>query len=622
MTKEIKKIRSAPNSKESEMMVLGCMLTNINSLNTVCDGLISNDFYYTEHQIIFKVILELYRKDKPADIHIVSEELKKIEKLSYVGGISYLTTLAQYVGTSAYIEEYIKLVKEKAVLRKMIDTAQEIEKKAIEESEDVFTLLDTAQSKFYHISQASSSTDSISIKDLITGTRGEAKLPYLKILEDRQEKYRELGEDGVKFVGIPTHFIDLDKLINGFNPSNLMILAARPAMGKTSMAINVAENICFRNNIPVGIFSLEMSAEQLLHRIICSQSEVESEKILTGSLNGHEYQRIVACINSMQKHTLLIDDQPGLKITDLRSRARRMKESYNIGFLVIDYLQLISGSGSNRSNESRQIEISEVSRMLKNLARELDIPILCLSQLSRRVEERQGHRPMMSDLRESGCLTGDVIIKDAETEELHTIKELAQRKNQTPIMIYAIDQNLKLGKHKLIKAFYSGQKTVYQLMTKSKRSIKASANHKFRTTDGWERLDQLHVGEELAIFDRENLNEPLDFDEIILIEKLQKEDVYDATVENVHNFVANDIIVHNSLEQDSDLVMFLLRPEYYDPYDRPSQAELIIAKNRHGSVGTVNLTFRKELAQFANFTPTNSQDLDSNEDAFSEFSPE
>jgi replicative DNA helicase len=248
-------------------------------------------------------------------------------------------------------------------------------------------------------------------------------------------------------------------MLNGFNNSNLMILAARPAMGKTALALNFAENICFKNKIPTGIFSLEMSAEQLVHRVICSQSEVESDKIKMGSLNGMEYQRIVETVNQVQDHVLLIDDQPGISINELRARARRMKECYNIGFLIVDYLQLLSGSGSYRVTESRQLEISEISRNMKNLARELNIPILCLSQLSRKVEERQGHRPMMSDLRESG-----------------------------------------------------------------------------------------------------------------------------------------------SLEQDSDVIMFLLRREYYDPMDKPGLAELIVAKNRHGGIGNINLTFRKEMGQFANYT--------------------
>ena len=452
-------IKSAPNSRESEMMVLGCMLTSVNSLNIASDYLDEKDFYYTEHQTVFKVLKTLYKTDKPADIHIVSEELKRLEKLETIGGISYLTTLAQYAGTSAYIEEYVQLVRDKAVLRKMIRTAQNIERTALAEPDDVNSVLDEAQAELFAISQTNNVESGVLLKEIISGVKAESGLPYLKELQERQELYQENGEEALNATSLSTHFSDLDKMIHGFNPSNLMIIAGRPGMGKTAIALDFAENICFRNKTPVGIFSLEMSAEQLLHRMISSQAEVESDKIITGSLNGTEYQQVVACVNMMQKHTMVIDDQPGIKVTDLRARARRMKEIYNIGFLVIDYLQLLSGSGNFRSTENRQIEISEISRMLKNLARELDIPILCGSQLSRKVEERQGHRPMMSDLRESG-----------------------------------------------------------------------------------------------------------------------------------------------SLEQDSDVIMFLLRREYYDPYDKPGLAELIVGKNRHGATGSINLTFRKEIGQFANYT--------------------
>lgn len=479
MAKKEVKVKVAPNSKESEMMVLGCMLTSINSLNVGADNLSELDFYYVEHQAIFHALQAAYKQDKPADIHLISEELKKQNKLDEIGGISYLTILAQYAGTSAFIEEYVQLVREKAILRQMIQAAEVIEKDALEETKDVSSLLDDAQAKFYQISQSANTGTQITIKDLLAGFQSEKGLPFLKDLQERQERFLEKGPDQLKITGIPTHFRDLDKIVNGFSPSNFMILAARPAMGKSAMALNLAEHICFKNNVPVGIFSLEMSAAQLLHRIICSQSEVESEKILTGSLNGNEFQKIVAAVNRMQKHSMVIDDQPGLKITDLRSRARRMKETHKIGFLVIDYLQLISGSGNMRSQENRQIEISEISRLLKTLARELNIPILCLSQLSRKVEERQGHRPMMSDLRESG-----------------------------------------------------------------------------------------------------------------------------------------------SIEQDSDLVMFLLRREYYDPYDKPGMAELIIAKNRHGAIGNVELVFRKEFAQFRDFIPIKMEkDSLDNKAAFDAFSP-
>lgn len=467
MTEASSKIKVAPHSKESEMMVLGSMLTSINSLNIAADSLDENDFYFTEHKIVFQTLKTAYRSDKPADVHLVAEELKRQNKLKAIGGISYLTTLAQYAGTSAYIEEYIELVRNKSILRRMINTAQDIERQAINDPPDVHVLLDEAQGQFFTISQAASNNAGMLLKELLSGVKSTSQMPYLKELQERQEKFQQRGPDDLGITGIPTHFVDVDKLLNGLCPSNLMILAARPAMGKTALAINMAENVAFKNGLAVGIFSLEMTAEQLMHRMICSQAGVESDKIRNGSLSGVEYQRIVAAVNAMMKGgPIVIDDQPGLKITDLRARARRMKESYDIQFLVVDYLQLISGSGLSRNAENRQNEISEISRMMKTLARELNIAILCLSQLSRKVEERQGHRPMMSDLRESG-----------------------------------------------------------------------------------------------------------------------------------------------SIEQDSDIVMFLLRREYYDPYDKPGLAELIVAKNRHGAVGNINMTYRKEIAQFANYSPLHTGEL-------------
>lgn len=478
MSENQTKVRSSPHSKESEMMVLGCMLTSINGLNIAADALDDGDFYFTEHKIIFDILKTAYKNDKPADVHLVCEELKRQDNLKSVGGAAYITTLAQYAGTSAYIEEYAEIVRNKAVLRRMINASQVIEKKALDEPTDVSTALDEAQQMFFQISQSANPSNGVLIGQIFSGVKSESALPYLKELQERQERFQQRGPEDPGITGIPSHFIEFDKMINGLNKSNLMILAARPAMGKTAFAINIAENVCFKNKIPVGIFSLEMSAEQLVHRMVCSQSEVESDKIKTGNLSGIEFQRIVAAVGEMQKHTMVIDDQAGLKITDLRARARRMKETHGIGLLIIDYLQLISGSGSFRGQENRQNEISEISRMLKNLARELNIPVLCLSQLSRKVEERQGHRPMMSDLRESG-----------------------------------------------------------------------------------------------------------------------------------------------SIEQDSDLVMFLLRREYYDPLDKPGMAELIIAKNRHGAVGSINLTYRKEIAQFVNYTPVKYENSSANNEAeFSHFS--
>lgn len=449
-----------PHSKESEMMVLGCMLTNIDSLNTSVDRLDDSDFYFPEHRYIFDAMRTLYKSDKPADIHLVAEELKRHDHLKKVGGVSYLTTLAQYAGTSAYIEHYAEIVRNKSVLRRMARVAQEIEKEALNEPEDVFSSLDDAQQKLFQISQTNTSNVGVTIQQVLSGIYSESKLPYLKQLEQRQEDYQNRPEGDLGVRGLSSHFVDLDKTLGGLGASNLIIIAGRPAMGKTVMAMNIAENVALKGHKAVGIFSLEMTAEQLMQRLICAHAEVESEKLQTGSLSGYEYQSVVSSVNEIQKETIVIDDQPGIKITDLRARARRMKEAYGIEVLIVDYLQLLSGSNSNRNSDSRQNEISEISRLLKNLARELNIPVICLSQLSRKVEERTGHRPMMSDLRESG-----------------------------------------------------------------------------------------------------------------------------------------------SIEQDADVVIFMLRRDYYDPMDKPGMAELIVAKNRHGSIGNINLTFRKQFVKFLNYSP-------------------
>jgi replicative DNA helicase len=473
MSESATKALIPPHSRESEMMVLGSMLTSINSLNAGADALDDSDFYFAEHKIVFQILKTAFKQDKPMDVHLACEELKRQDRLQTVGGVGFVAGLAQYAGTSAYIEEYIEIVRSKSILRRMIFASQEIERTALSDPQDVHTILDDAQQKFFAISQTANAGAGVLIADLIGGTKSTSQQPYLKELQDRQELFQQRGPQEGLITGVPTHFIDLDKIINGLGNSNLIIVAGRPAMGKTALAMNIAESVCFRNNIPVGVFSLEMSSEQLLHRLICSQAEVESDKIKNGSLNGNEYQRIVAAVNHMQKSTMVIDDQPGLKITDLRARARRMKEAHDIGLLIVDYLQLLSGSGNARSAENRQNEISEISRMLKNLARELNIPIICPSQLSRKVEDRAGHRPMLSDLRESG-----------------------------------------------------------------------------------------------------------------------------------------------SIEQDADVVLLLFRREYYDPYDKPGQAEVIVAKNRHGGIGSVNLSFRKEFAQFANYTSIPSPGAKAEEDPF------
>ena len=389
------------------MLILGTMMTRINSLNLAAELLREEDFYYREHRHIFFILKEAYSKDLSIDFHLVIEELKRKEQLQEVGGEEYVVGLAQYAGTSLYVEEYIRLIKNKSLLRQLISIIQGVEREAFEDPHSAEELLDTAQQQLFELSQESRHSLGFSLKQLLSGEHLDSKKPFLELIQERQERYRSLGKEEVSITGVRTHFSQLDTLLDGLVPSNLIILAARPAMGKTALALNIASNIAFLGKKAVAFFSLEMSAEQLLHRMICAHAEVEAEKVRTGSITGEQFQQLVSSVHIMQKSTLIIEDQPSLRISDLRTRARRMKEVYGIECVVIDYLQLIVGGNSRRAAESRQLEISEISRLLKSLAKELHLPVLCLAQLSRKVEERTDHLPQMSDLRESGSIEQD-----------------------------------------------------------------------------------------------------------------------------------------------------------------------------------------------------------------------
>ena len=455
----------------------------------------------------------------------------------------------------------------------------------------------------------------------------------------------------------------------------------------TALTLSLAKNAASDFGKPVAIFSLEMSALQLAQRFISMEAEISGMKLRNGQLEEYEWQQLNAALERISEVPLYIDDTPGINIFELRAKARRLKMQHNIDLIIIDYLQLMSGGGDNQRG-NREQEVSAISRALKGLAKELNVPVIALSQLSRAVEVRGGtKRPQLSDLRESGCLTGDALLQDAETGRLISIKELAERTVQKPIKVIAVGKDYRLGSHSMIKAFYSGRKMVFELRTKGGRHIKASGNHPFLKLEGWTPLDKLIVGDRIAVprkinietsenplskdeievnpnndvipkeawrtliepamrkkgfswrglfremnqqysssiykngISRERLkrinailkDDHLDklatsdiyWDEIVELNPLGEEDVYDATVEGVHNFVANDIIVHNSIEQDADIVAFIYRPEYYDILeDEEGQslkgiAEIIVAKHRHGALKTIKLRFTDEFARFS-----------------------
>jgi len=378
-----------PQSLEAERGVLGSLIMDPSALPRAVEVLQPSDFYWDAHQIIYKAILALEARAQPVDLVTVAEELRKEGQLEKVGGTEYLRLLLDSVPTSAYIEHYARIVQEKATLRGLIAISQEIAAMAYDEKEEVDTILDKAEGLIFQIGQKRIS---------------RAFEPLGPILEAEFERIDELYHKKKLTTGLPTGFYPLDMLTAGFQKSDLIILAGRPATGKTSLALNFAEHIAVKEKVPVAIFSLEMSKAQIAQRLLCSNARVNQHVLRTGFLQPADWEKIINAISTLSNAPIYIDDTPALTPLEIRAKARRLMAEVPLGLIIIDYLQLIRGEGRP---ENRNQEISAIARSLKALARELNIPLIVLSQLSRRVEMREDKRPMLSDLRDSGSIEAE-----------------------------------------------------------------------------------------------------------------------------------------------------------------------------------------------------------------------
>ncbi|MBS0625981.1 MAG: replicative DNA helicase [Verrucomicrobia bacterium] len=396
-----------PHSKESEMMVLGCMLSGRYAL-AIGSALDCNDFYFSEHKIIFQSLKSLHAAGKPSDIHLAAEELKKMAELQKVGGVAYLTDLAQFAGTSAHVHEYIEILKTKSYSRQAFQLLEEGKKELLNDPVDPGGIVESTHSKLIHLSKRYSSSEMASIGEILSGAKSRIDpIPLIERIEERQQYYKRHNKPFM--TGIPTGFIDLDQETTILEETNLVIVAARPAMGKTALAINMANHVCVELQKPVSIFSLEMGADQLVERFLSLRTGIPGERIKRGILMDRDFLRLKEEENALRSAKLFIHDQNCSSVTQIISKARRLKEEEDVSLFIVDYLQLMQAGGKS---ESRQYEVAEISRRLKLLAMELKTPFICISQLSRKVEERQGHRPMMSDLRDSGQIEqdSDVVI--------------------------------------------------------------------------------------------------------------------------------------------------------------------------------------------------------------------
>jgi replicative DNA helicase len=381
-----------PQNIEAEQSVLGGVLIENDAINKVMEILTADDFYREAHRRIFDGLINLSERDEPADLITLTNELRKINQLDSVGGASYLTSLIDSVPTAANIEYYAKIVKEKSVLRQLIQTSTEIVTQCYEDRGDVEAFLDEAERAIFQISENRVRPSFYSIREIVKQS--------FKTLERLYEK-KEL------VTGVPSGFKDLDQRTAGFQPSDLIIVAGRPSMGKTAFCLNVAQYAAIEKRIPVAIFSLEMSKEQLVIRMLCSEAHVEGTKLRTGFLSESDWPRLTLAAGNLSDAPIFIDDTAALSVLELRAKARRLNAEHGLGMIILDYLQLMRG---RTRVESRQQEISEISRSLKALSKELNIPVIAVSQLSRKTEERTGMRPQLSDLRESGAIEQDADL--------------------------------------------------------------------------------------------------------------------------------------------------------------------------------------------------------------------
>ena len=604
--------RAIPHNLEAEEALLGAMLLSRDAIADAVEFCQASDFYKPSHAAIFEALTQLHAQGESVDPVSVAEELRRHDKYDLVGGTTALLELQANTPTIASAARYARIVEEYSLLRKLIKVATEVSELAYSVPENVGAVLDLAESLIFEISERKSTDSLVSIKEVL-----------LKTLDDLQAQY----ENPDSVTGIATGFVELDEILSGMQRSSLIIVGARPGMGKTSFALGIATQVATRSNLPVLVFSLEMSHMELTQRILASEARVDSRKMRTGNLSEEDWSRISRALGQLGDAPIFIDDNAQVTILDIRAKARRLKASMNgLGLVVVDYLQLMSGG---YKSESRQVEVSEISRGLKLLAREIDVPVLALSQLSRGLEMRADKRPGLADLRESGCIAGNARITIDQLGNSISLQSLHALFGGYGTEIVSFDGQGQLVTTHITEVRASGIKPLYRLVLESGKTLDATLNHRFFTQRGWKMLWQLNQTDQVAVRTSDlvaqaervsvaqrsafcvgdgvsnSFEEPVRgltaFEAVKSAEFVGYQPTYDIAVAKNESFVANEIVVHNSLEQDADVVMFIYRDENYNPDSQDKGiAEILVSKHRNGPTGVARLSFIETYTKFAN----------------------
>lgn len=405
-----------PHDDAAELAVLGAMFLDREAASLALEMLTGEDFYRPDHRQVFEAAEELYHSGVPIDMITVKNKLEEKQVFDQIGGLPFLANISTSVGSSANMRHYAAIVEEKSVLRRLIRTANNISQMSYEGKTDINAIMDTAEKGIFDIMQNRHSDQFHHIRDIAVDS-----------IEKIEDIYRSKG----KLTGVPTGFVDFDQKTAGLQKSDLILLAARPSMGKTAFALNIIQNAAIRSNVPTAVFSLEMSREQLVNRMLCSEAMLDAQRLRTGELTDSDWADLIQAMGPLSQAPIYIDDTPGVTPMEVRSKCRRLKVEKGLGLIVIDYLQLMSG---NSRNDSRQQEISEISRSLKAIAREMEAPVIALSQLSRACEQRADHRPMLSDLRESGAIEQDADVVAFLYRDEYYFPD-TEKKNQAELII-------------------------------------------------------------------------------------------------------------------------------------------------------------------------------------------
>ena len=472
--------RTPPNDVAAEQSVLGAMLLSKDAIADVVEVVREGDFYRPAHQVIFGTILDLYGRGEPADAVTVAADLTRTGEIGRVGGAPYLHTLVSMVPTAANANYYGRIVRENAILRRLVEAGTRIVQMGYTGTGDVDMMVDRAQAEVYDVTDRRTSEDYAPLRDL---------------MGDALNEIEAISNRGGEMVGVPTGFADLDTLTNGLHPGQLIIVAARPAIGKSTLGVDIARSASIRHGLTSVIFSLEMSRNEIVMRLLSAEAQVPLHHMRAGTMSDSDWTKLAGKMGVVSDAPLFIDDSPNMTLMEIRAKCRRLKQRHDLRLVVVDYLQLMT---SGKRVESRQQEVSEFSRSLKLLAKELGVPVIAISQLNRGPEQRVDKKPMLSDLRESGCLPASTRIIRADTGVEVTMGDLFES-GERDVPVWSLDDSLRYVVRPLTHVFSTGRKEVFRVKTASGRVVEATANHPLLTYAGWKPLGELATGSRIAI---------------------------------------------------------------------------------------------------------------------------